>query len=41
MPCKLCGADSTNKATCPLNPDAKKPNYEKHNVAKPTGAKPN
>ena len=28
--CSLCGSDGTTKASCPLNPDAKKPNSEKH-----------
>ena len=32
--CSLCGSEGTTKASCPLNPDAKKPNSEKHpNVA--------
>ncbi|MDB4507324.1 hypothetical protein N9064_00380 [bacterium] len=28
--CSLCGSEGTTKASCPLNPDAKKPNSEKH-----------
>jgi NAD-dependent DNA ligase len=33
--CSLCGSEGTTKASCPLNPDAKKPNFEKHpNAAK-------
>jgi hypothetical protein len=27
--CRLCGSDKTNITTCPLNPDAKKPNPDK------------
>jgi len=28
--CTLCGSPNTNKSTCPCNPAAVKPNYEKH-----------
>lgn len=28
--CSLCNAEGTNKSTCPLNPNAKNPNFEKH-----------
>lgn len=31
--CTLCGSPGTNKSTCPLNPDAKKPNPSKHPMA--------
>jgi len=34
MTCSLCGAEGTNKSTCPLNPLAKAKNYEKHKVSK-------
>lgn len=30
--CSLCGAPGTNKSTCPLNPDAKNPNFARHAV---------
>lgn len=39
MPCSICGAEGTNKSTCPLNPDAKNPNPAKHQ-ASATGTKP-
>lgn len=32
--CSLCGADGTNKTTCPRNKDAKNPNPAKHNCGK-------
>ena len=32
--CSLCGAEGTNKTTCPLNKEAKHPNPAKHNVGK-------
>lgn len=38
--CSLCGAEGTNKSTCPLNKDAAKPNPAKHNVGKGANAKP-
>ncbi len=28
--CSLCGSPGTTKSTCPLNPDAKNPNPDKH-----------
>jgi hypothetical protein len=28
--CSLCGSEGTNKSTCPLNPEAEKPNHNKH-----------
>jgi hypothetical protein len=31
--CSLCGADGTNKTTCPFNPDAKNKNPAKHNAS--------
>jgi hypothetical protein len=31
--CSLCGSEGTNKSTCPLNPNASAPNYNKHNVS--------
>jgi hypothetical protein len=37
--CSLCGADSTNKTTCPLNKDAKHPNAAKHNAGKKANVK--
>lgn len=40
MPCSLCGAEGTNKTTCPLNPDIPKTKWQphKHNVAASTAA---
>ena len=35
----MCGAEGTNKSTCPLNPDAKKPNPQKHKVAQKAAQK--
>ncbi len=32
--CSLCGAEGTNKSTCPLNKEAKNPNPAKHNAKK-------
>jgi hypothetical protein len=32
--CSLCGADGTNKTTCPRNKDAKNPDPAKHNCGK-------
>jgi hypothetical protein len=37
--CSLCGADGTNKTTCPLNKDAKNPNAAKHNAGKKANVK--
>ena len=37
--CSLCGADGTNKSTCPLNKDAKNPNAAKHNAGKKANVK--
>jgi hypothetical protein len=31
--CSLCKSPNTTKTTCPLNPDAKKPNVKKHPLA--------
>lgn len=28
--CSLCGSPGTHKGTCPLNPEATKPNWDKH-----------
>ena len=33
--CRICGAEGTNKSTCPRNPNAVKPNPAKHNVGSP------
>jgi len=32
--CRLCDSPGTNKATCPLNPNATKPNYTSHHKAR-------
>jgi hypothetical protein len=32
--CSLCNSPNTNQSTCPLNPSAKSPDYEKHFLAK-------
>ena len=37
--CSLCGAEGTNKSTCPLNKDAKNPNPAKHNASKKANVK--
>lgn len=34
--CSKCGSPGTNMSTCPLNPDAAKPNPVKHPLATPT-----
>lgn len=31
--CSLCGTPGTNKASCPLNKEAKKPNPDKHDIS--------
>ncbi len=38
--CSLCGADGTNKTTCPRNKYAKNPNPAKHKSGKKSSAKP-
>lgn len=41
MPCcSICGAEGTNKSTCPFNEDAKNPNPTKHNATPKSKAKP-
>jgi hypothetical protein len=37
--CSLCGAEGATKATCPLNPAAKKPNPDKHDNLRPLSTK--
>jgi hypothetical protein len=36
--CSLCGSEGTNASTCPLNPNAKNPNREKHPAAASSSA---
>ena len=31
--CQICGAEGVNRSSCPLNPDSKCPNYDKHYCA--------
>jgi hypothetical protein len=37
--CSLCGAEGTNKSTCPLNKESKNPNPAKHNASKKANVK--
>jgi predicted DNA-binding WGR domain protein len=37
--CTLCGSSGTSKTTCPLNPDSKNPNPQKHPLANKSKSK--